>query len=454
VIAGIQDPIPQQAGDDFGNVERVHPVGLAALAVLILLALALPRRWSTLPLVLLLCFIPAGQRVLLFTLDLSFVRILTVATWVRLVARQEVRPLVWNRLDRLMLLWAATSVLTGTMLAATLSAFINRAGAAFDALAIYFLFRQRIRTPQDLAAIAGQFLVCSPAVLACFLYEHATTRNMFHVFGGVPEFTPERDGRLRCQGAFAHPILAGCFWACLVPFYCLRGWTRARWLGPASGGAVAAGIVALSASSTPVVALLSGLFAAACWQIRGALRWVRWLAVGALCALHCLMQQPVWHLLARIDLTGSSTGWHRFHLFDEFINHRAEWWWLGTPRTGHWGPGLHDVTNEYVAEAVAGGIFRLLLFLAILVTAFAGISRTMRLPGLPRLRAYGTWALGAALFMHCMNFVGVTYFEQIVVLWHLTLAAIGSLTLVPGAATARQLAAEVAQPATKLPATA
>ena len=42
--------------------------------------------------------------------------------------------------------------------------------------------------------------------------------------------------------------------------------------------------------------------------------------------------------------------------------------------------------------------------------------------------------------MHCMNFIAVTYFEQIVVLWQMTLAAIGSLTLVPGASSVRQLA--------------
>ena len=35
--------------------------------------------------------------------------------------------------------------------------------------------------------------------------------------GGVPEITVVREGRLRCQGAFAHPILAGCFWAEQLP---------------------------------------------------------------------------------------------------------------------------------------------------------------------------------------------------------------------------------------------
>jgi hypothetical protein len=43
------------------------------------------------------------------------------------------------------------------------------------------------------------------------------------------------------------------------------------------------------------------------------------------------------------------------------------------------------------------------------------------------------------MFMHCMNFIAVTYFEQIVVLWYMTLAACASLTLVPGASIEQQL---------------
>jgi hypothetical protein len=39
-----------------------------------------------------------------------------------------------------------------------------------------------------------------------------------------------------------------------------------------------------------------------------------------------------------------------------------------------------------------------------------------------------------------MNFIAVSYFEQIVFQWNMLLAAIGSLTLVPGASTTRQLA--------------
>ena len=41
------------------------------------------------------------------------------------------------------------------------------------------------------------------------ILEHLTGRNVFSVFGGVPEFTVIREGKLRAQAAFAHAIVAG-----------------------------------------------------------------------------------------------------------------------------------------------------------------------------------------------------------------------------------------------------
>ncbi|HEB53496.1 MAG TPA: hypothetical protein ENI87_09605 [bacterium] len=436
-----QDPIPAQAGSDFGGSTEIHPVGVIALGLLSALAVVLPRRWSALPVILLLCFIPAGQRVVIATVDFTFIRLLMVVIWFRLFVRNELRRIVWNHLDRVMVLWAATSVVTGVLLGWTLSILINRLGAAVDALMVYFFFRMLIRNHRDLMSLATQFLISSFGVVVFFVIENRTQRNLFSMFGGVPAFTDIRDGRLRCQGAFAHPILAGCFWACVIPLYALRGFLQQKWLLSAAGAIVAVAIIALCASSTPVMAFLFGVMAAGAWWIRGALRWLRWLTVAWLGVLHFLiMKQPVWHLLARVDVVGGSTGWHRFHLVDKFFTYFHEWWQVGTLSTGHWGPGLHDVTNQYVLEGVSGGIWRLALFLLILFLAFAGISRSLRLAAGNQTYRLCTWALGTALFMHCMNFIAVSYFEQIVVEWHMLLAAIGSLTLVPGADSARQLA--------------
>jgi hypothetical protein len=443
VIALFQDPdIPRQAGDEFGNQEQVHPLALAAFGVLAVLALLLPRRWSAFPIAILLCFIPAGQRVLLFTVDFSFIRLLILISWLRVLVRRELRPLVWNHLDRMMVVWAFTAIVTGTLQLGTLTGFINRLGTAVDSMAIYFFFRMLIRNRDDLLRLGEQFALLSVVVLGFFLVENRTQRNMFAMFGGVPEITDIRDGRLRCQGAFAHPILAGCFWASLVPIYLVRGWLGRGWRIPVLATGAALGIVVLCNSSTPIMAVLFGILGGLCFLVRGALRWFRWLILGWLLVLHfVIMKTPVWHLLARIDVAGGSTGWHRTHLLDKFFEHFKEWCLVGVRYTGDWGYGLQDVTNQYVGEGVLGGLPRLCCFLVILFLCFSGVSRSMRMPGLSKGTQAAVWALGTSLFMHCMNFIAVSYFEQASVLWDITLAAVGSLTLVPGARPADQLRA-------------
>ncbi|MEO6595470.1 MAG: hypothetical protein ABIP94_12020 [Planctomycetota bacterium] len=437
----LQDPDIPQAGAEFGNTTDVHPVGVAALAVTAALAMFVPRRWATLPVIVLLCFIPAGQRLVVATIDFTFIRMLMLVVWARLFLRGDTRPLLWNHLDRCMVVWAATCVVTGTLQAMTLTVLINRLGNAIDAMMIYFCFRQLVRGYRDAITLATQFILCSFPVAAVFFVESRTSKNMFAFLGGVPEFTEIRDGRLRCQGAFAHAILAGCFWACLMPLYLIGGWIKGRWFLPVAGIASATAIVAMCASSTPVMAIAFGIVGGAGFLARGAMPWIRWLVVLWLCVLHFfMMKQPVWHLLARVDIVGGSTGWHRFHLVDKFFLYFPEWWLLGTPQTGHWGPGLQDLTNQFVAEGVNGGIWRLCMFVSIVWLAFAGVSRSMRLPEAGRHYRFVSWALGTALFMHCMNFIAVSYFDQIMVIWFMTLACISSLTLVPGASVAQQLA--------------
>jgi hypothetical protein len=437
-----QDPdLPAQAGSDFGGTTQVHPLGVAALGLTSLLALVLPRRWSALPVILLLCFVPAGQRIVIATVDFTFIRLLMSVVWLRLILRGEIRPFVWNRLDRVMLLWAGTCVVTGFLLGMTLTILINRLGTAVDSMMVYFFFRLLIRHHDDLIHIATQFMVCSFAVAMFFVIENRTHRNMFGALGGVPQITDVRDGRLRCQGAFAHAILAGCFWSALIPFYLLRGWSGRGWILPSAGILAAFVIVLLCASSTPIMAIGFGLMAAGLWHVRRAMRWIRWLVFAWLCVLHfVVMKQPVWHLLARVDIVSGSTGYHRFHLVDKFIENWHDWGLVGTLHTGKWGHGLHDVTNQFVAEGVNGGVARFLMFVWIVVLAFTGVSRSLRLPATSTYYQLASWALGTAMFMHCANFIAVSYFEQIVVEFLMTLAAISSLTLVPGANPVHQLA--------------
>jgi hypothetical protein len=154
---------------------------------------------------------------------------------------------------------------------------------------------------------------------------------------------------------------------------------------------------------------------------------LRWGVFGTLVALHLVMKGPVWHLISRIDLVGGSTGYHRYNLIDQTIHRFGEWWLFGTYSTAHWGWFLFDTANMYVNEAVRGGLVTLLLFVAVLVMAFRGVGKILAESKDDRGRYLFAWALGVALFAHCMMFIAVSYFGQIIVVWYLLLAAIASL---------------------------
>jgi hypothetical protein len=158
------------------------------------------------------------------------------------------------------------------------------------------------------------------------------------------------------------------------------------------------------------------------------MRLVRWGALFLLVALHLLMEAPVWHLITRVDVIGGSTGYHRYRLIDAAVRYSHEWIVIGTTGgTAHWGPQLRDVTNYYLVQGLNGGIVQLLIFLAILGWGFRDAGRIVCNAGSDRSSMILGWALGVSLFVHCTSFVGVSYFGQILPLFYLTLATIGSL---------------------------
>ena len=57
----------------------------------------------------------------------------------------------------------------------------------------------------------------------------------------------------------------------------------------------------------------------AMFPVRRYLGWIRLGVVLMLVALHFAMKKPVWHLIARIDIVGGSTGWHRYNLINKAV---------------------------------------------------------------------------------------------------------------------------------------
>jgi hypothetical protein len=268
-------------------------------------------------------------------------------------------------------------------------------------------------------------IVVVPLALA-MLTERETERNIFAIFGGVRAITELRGGTLRCQGPFGHPILAGTFGACLLPFFISLWWQgrKYRWL--AMAGVVSSATITLTAgSSGPVMAFLAGSFAMALWWFRKYMRLFRWGALTGFCGLALVMKAPVWYLIQRVNIFSGSNGDHRALLIDEFVRHFWEWWLLGTKSTVQWADeNMWDITNQFVWEGVNGGLFTMLLFVLIIVLSFQAVGRVARAVQAvsPRNRGLLVWSLGAAMFAHCTSFLSITYFDQNVVNWYLLLA--------------------------------
>jgi hypothetical protein len=414
----------------YHNQTNVHPIGLLALVVLAGAMLAVPRRFGFLPVLILASVIPSAQRIVVAGLDFTFLRLLVLAGFIRVFSRSEARGFRWTPLDYSVIALIVVSSLTYTARVRTFAGLVLQLGEGFDAVGMYMLSRWLIRSWRDLDRLALSAILVSIPTALFFLVESQTGRNLFSIFGGVAEITTVREGRLRCMGAFGNAILAGCFWASLMPLMAARGLRPGASRGLSIVGLCAALVIVVAcASSTPLMGVAMGLVALAIFPFRGSMRAIRWGLVAVLLGLHLVMKKPVWHLISRIDLVGGSTGYHRYKLIDSFIRNIDEWFLVGTGSTAHWGWGLFDIANQYVAYGVRGGILSFALFIAVLALAFRQTGLVLHRVRGDRSKTAYAWAAGTAVFMHVCMFFAVSYFGQIEVVFYASLGVIASLTV-------------------------
>jgi len=405
----------------------LHFAGMGVVLAASFLILLSPRRWVSIILLLVACFLPTGQRVVFASLDFTALRIVVLSCWFRFIARSESRFAI-SPLDWLVLAWCFTSLTMYVITHGTMTAVIYKCGEVFDALGLYLAFRLLLKSEKDLRYAFFGLSCIAPIVLGCFAIEAASGKNPFSFLGGVPPITDIREGRIRCQGAFPHSILAGSFWAATAPLFAAQAIAgHGRRLASFVAFFSSLGIVLMSASSTPTFALLCGLATFAFFWLRRYAKMMFFALILSAIAIHLLMRPPIWHLLGRVQAVGGSTGWHRFFLIDETVNHFPEWALHGTPSTAHWGAGLDDVTSQYVLEAVQGGLPRLLLFLSLVLLSLRLAVKFSMAPQLDRNGLLMSWSLGASLVVHCVSFIGVAYFGQVWILWWLLLACIAAL---------------------------
>ena len=414
----------------------IDPLALSITLAMGAALIFVRRDRAIIPFAVVACTIPVAQRVVIADLDFTMLRILILCGWVRILITREIQEVKFGRIDRMLAYWLTAGLIVQVLRDQTMGAFVYRAGYIFDAAGAYFLFRSLLRSPKDVEVAIRGFVPIAILSAGFMLVENQTGRNMFSVFGGVPEITFVRDGRLRCQGAFSHPIMAGAFGASLFPLFLalLIGSRRGRpWL--AAGLVSSVIMTGTSASSGPAMAFLGGFAAICMWPLRSRMQQFRWALSAVLIFLHFAGNMPLWHLIHRVGTIIGGTGYHRYRLIDAFVNNFSEWVLLGSRNMAYWGWGLQDITNQFVLEGVNGGLLGLTCFVLLLARLYGGAGLATRFAltraPLPRptrqLRAYLSWGLGATLTVHMVAFISVSYFGQVLTLFFMALTMIACM---------------------------
>lgn len=431
MMLAIQDYVREGFGTrDYFNHTTVHPVGLAVLVTLCVATLLLSRRWLLIPTLVLACVVPQGQRIVIAGLDFSFMRVILLVAAARVFQRGEWRDVRLCPLDRAIVVWTVVAFVGAVLQIGNLGAVIFRAGLAYDMLAAYALCRVAFREWADIDRAITCLIVLATVSVAFFLFEKKTGRNLFAMMGGVELWSHVRNGKVRAQGPFVHAILAGCFWAVLLPVFGAK--LRHNELVHRVLGVV--GLVAITvivfacASSTPLLVVGCCIVGSSAFFLRFRMNQVRLAVFSGLFALHLYMKQPVWHLIARIDIVGGSTGWHRFKLIQSSIDNFHEWWLCGIPSTAHWGYFMFDVTNQYVLEGVRSGFVAMLTFIWVLVWAYSHVGATWRVVQESRYLTFLSWGMGVAVFAHMNVFlaVSISHAQQNLLVFFMILAMVAS----------------------------
>lgn len=406
------------------------PFTIIFLLINAIALLALPRHLALLPLLVGCCYMTTGQSFDLGPVSLTVIRVLVAVGVVRVMVKGERMTGPINTMDKLMVAWMVWIVISSVLHPGNKIPLVFNLGQAYSMGGIYFLFRVFCGSRDELVGIVKMLALLLGPIAIEMTMEHLTGKNMFSLFGG---YVSVRDSKFRAVGPFAHAILAGSVAAACFPL--MVGIWKEHRVHAAIGAVSCLVMVAASNSSGPIMSIAFALLALFIWRYRAKIRIFQFGAVAAYLALEVLMNRPAYYIIAEIDLTGSSTGWHRAALIESSIKHLDEWWLAGTNYTRHWmptgvsfSPDHTDLTNYYLLMGVWGGLPLVLIFIAMIWTGFRYVGLIVkRQPEQSDGGQFMVWCLGASLFAHTATCISVSYFDQSYIFMYLCLAAAGSL---------------------------
>jgi hypothetical protein len=413
----------------------ISPIVLVAMFFAVLLIVFLPRKYAIVPMTLMLFLIPPGQQLVVAGFHFYIFRILLLAGLTKLLvskfmSRSDVFVGGLNSIDQCFLWCTLCQVLAAMILFLSAQVLFNQIAFVLDYLGGYFVLRFLLQDKEDIYRMIKCFAVVVLVLGTSMAIEHFKEVNLFGlILGGVPSVPDFRDGKVRAQGTFMHEILAGSFGATLVPLF-IQLWKSGKAKMLAAIGVIGASVVVwTSNSSTSLLAYVAGLLAIAFWPARKHMRMFRWGLVFGLFALQIVMKAPVWFVIAHIDLTGSSSSYHRAEVVDQFIRHFSDWCLVGVKETGSWGWDMWDTQNQFASIGVSGGLLALILFIAMITYCFKKLGSARKAMEGRFEEEWLFWLLGSALFAHTVGFFGVNYFDQTRFAWFALLASITAATV-------------------------
>lgn len=380
-------------------------------------------------------YLTQGQQFTVLGFNLYAVRFLELAGFIRVLARHEVSFGKLNGVDRALLwtygytaiIYAIRSDEANALLAAT----------ATDAYLCYFTFRGLLANIDEFREFLNSFVVLLVPYVILIVIERIRQSNPFAFMGGV-ENNWLRDGKMRCEASFRHPSLLGGFGATLLPLYLGLFFGKERRGYAALGIVMSIAMVWASNSGGPKVTAIVALLAWACWMVRGKMRVVRWGIIIGMGLLALVMEAPVWYFPTHFDSLTGGDAWHRAFLIDTSFRHIGSWWLAGMPvsETHSWfahvlGTGAADITNQFIFFGISAGLGALGLFIFLLIRAFTHIGKALQVvrdshndPGSELL----LWGMGAMMAAHIANWWGISYWDQMYVVWFMHLAAISAIS--------------------------
>src|ERR1700730_9233467 len=418
------------------NASIIHPAVLVAMVLSIILILVLPRKFIVVPLLLMIFLALWGQQIFVAGVHLFVRRILILVALLRVTFINPNSPNSrfaggLNPVDTVFILWVIVRAITFIIVfRGDSGAIIYQGGFVWDVLGGYILLRMLIQTEDDIVRVVKLFAVVAIVCGLTMVNEKLRGQNVFGYLGSLPIVSEIREGAIRAQGPFAHPILAGTFGVTLVPLFWWL-WHSKKTKIFAILGFIGSTLMMLTcASSTPLFGYLACFIGLAFWPFRNRMRLFRWGVALALVALHLVMKAPVWFLIARVDLIAGNSGYHRAELIDQCILHFSDWWLIGTTASGTWGFDMWDLSNQFVAEAETGGLFTFICFVLIISRSFSRIGSARKIAENQKdtKQEWFMWFLGISLFAHIVSYFGISYFDNVKIYWCAFLAIVAAAT--------------------------